>query len=49
MKCGLNKDEATRTAFSRKGYYALARTYQLGSTISKARLFKPNKTKERRG
>ena len=46
MKCGLNKDEATRIAYSRKGYYAVARTYQLGSTISKARLSKPNKTKE---
>ena len=49
MRCGLNKDEATRTAYSRKGYYALARTFQLGSTISKLRLSKPNKTKERRG
>ena len=49
MKCGINKDEATRTAYSRKGYYALARTFQLGSSISKRRLSKPNKTKERRG
>ena len=49
VKCGFSRDEARGLANCRKGYMFIAHSKILQNAISKARLSKPNKTKERRG
>ena len=49
VKCGYSRDEARGLANCRKGYMFIAHSKILQNAISKERLSKPNKTKERRG
>ena len=49
VKCGYPRVEARGLAYCRKGYMFVAHSKILQNAISKARLSKPNKTKERRG
>ena len=49
VKCGFSRDEARGLANCRRGYMFVAHSKILKNAISKARLSKPNKTKERRG
>ena len=49
VKCGYSRDEARGIANCRRGYMFIAHSKILQNAISKARLSKPNKTKERRG
>ena len=49
VKCGYSRDEARGLANCRKGYMFIAHSKILQNAISKARLAKPNKIKERRG
>lgn len=49
VKCGYSRDEARGLANCRRGYMFVAHSKILQNAISKARLSKPNKTKERRG
>ena len=47
--CGYSRDEARGIANCRRGYMFVAHSKILQNAISKTRLSKPNKTKERRG
>ena len=49
VKCGYSRGEARGLANSRKGYMFVAHSKILQNAISKTRLAKPNKKKERRG
>ena len=49
IKCGYSRGEARGLANCRRGYMFIAHSKILQNAISKARLSKPNKTKERRG
>ena len=49
VKCGYSIDEARGLANCRKGYMFIAHSKILQNAISKTRLAKPNKKKERRG
>ncbi len=49
VKCGYSRGEARGLANCRRGYMFVAHSKILQNAISKARLSKPNKTKERRG
>ena len=49
IKCGYSRGEARGLANCRRGYMLIAHSKILQNAISKARLSKPNKTKERRG
>ena len=49
VKCGYSRGEARGLANCRKGYMFVAHSKILVNAISKERLSKPNKTKERRG
>ena len=49
VKCGYSRGEARGLANCRKGYMFVAHSKILMNAISKERLSKPNKTKERRG
>lgn len=49
VKCGYSRGEARGLANCRRGYMFIAHSKILQNAISKARLSKPNKTKERRG
>ena len=49
VKCGYSRDEARGLANCRKGYMFIAHSKILQHAISKTRLAKPNKKKERRG
>ena len=49
IKCGFSRDEARGLANCRRGYMFVAHSKILQNAISKTRLSKPNKTKERRG
>ena len=49
IKCGYSRNEARGLANCRRGYMFIAHSKILQNAISKIRLSKPNKTKERRG
>lgn len=49
IKCGYSRGETRGLANCRRGYMFIAHSKILQNAISKARLSKPNKTKERRG
>ena len=49
VKCGYSRGEARGIANCRRGYMFVAHSKILKNAISKERLAKPNKTKERRG
>ncbi len=49
VKCGYSRGEARGLANCRKGYMFIAHSKILQNAISKTRLAKPNKKKERRG
>ena len=49
IKCGYSRGEARGLANCRRGYMFIAHSKILQNAISKARISKPNKTKERRG